>query len=128
MAYLYKDDYPKRREYLQELHVPLPQGIISHYIYIAISMNHFPVKVKVAILDDYQNVAFTSTNKWSTATVTSASGNCPLSSLLSVDSFPETLHDEDALVDKLHSYEIICVMRERTKFTASLLDRLPNLK
>jgi len=84
--------------------------------------------IKVAILDDYQNVAFTSTDKWSTATVTSASGNVPLSSLLSVDSFQETLHDEDALVDKLHPYQIICAMRERTKFTPSLLDRLPNLK
>ena len=38
--------------------------------------------VKVAILDDYQNVALTNTDKWLTATVTSASGNVPLSSLL----------------------------------------------
>ncbi|KAF5355893.1 hypothetical protein D9756_004350 [Leucocoprinus leucothites] len=74
------------------------------------------------------NVAFTSTDQWSTATVASASGSQTLLSLLSFDSFPETLHDEDALADRLHPYEIICTMRERTKFTASLLNRLPNLK
>ena len=72
-------------------------------------MNHS--SVKVAILDDYQNVAFASTDKWSTATVTHASGNVPLSSLLSIDSFPETLHDENALVDRLYPYQIICAMR-----------------
>ncbi|KAF7784844.1 hypothetical protein Agabi119p4_1009 [Agaricus bisporus var. burnettii] len=73
-------------------------------------------KVRVAILDDYQNVAFTFGN-WSS-----------ILDKLSIDSFPETLHDEDALVKRLYDYEIICAMRERTKFTASLLDRLPNLK
>ncbi|KAJ3571965.1 hypothetical protein NP233_g3405 [Leucocoprinus birnbaumii] len=85
-------------------------------------------QIKVAILDDYQNVAFTSTDKWTTTTVSSTSSNLPLLSLLSFDSYPETLHDEDALAERLYPYEIICSMRERTKFTASLLDRLPNLK
>lgn len=75
-----------------------------------------PNKIRVAILDDYQNVALTSAD-WS-----------PVLDRLSIDTFPETLHDEEELVKRLHDYEIICAMRERTKFTASLLDRLPNLK
>lgn len=73
-------------------------------------------KVRVAILDDYQNVALTSAD-WS-----------PVLERLSIDTFPETLHDEGELVKRLYDYEIICAMRERTKFPASLLDRLPNLR
>lgn len=73
-------------------------------------------KVRLAILDDYQNVAFTFAD-WS-----------PILDKLSIDPFPETLHDEDALVKRLYDYEVICAMRERTKFPASLLDKLPNLK
>ncbi|TFK30365.1 hypothetical protein FA15DRAFT_579686 [Coprinopsis marcescibilis] len=42
--------------------------------------------------------------------------------------YSDTIHDEDALVQRLEPYEIICAMRERTKFNRSLLDRLPNLK
>ncbi|KXN85587.1 Glyoxylate reductase [Leucoagaricus sp. SymC.cos] len=82
-------------------------------------------KIRVAILDDYQNVAFSITSKWSTTTL---SNGIDLLSRLSIDSFPDTLHDEDALVNRLYPYEIICAMRERTKFASSLLDRLPNLK
>ncbi|KIK70882.1 hypothetical protein GYMLUDRAFT_66097 [Collybiopsis luxurians FD-317 M1] len=40
----------------------------------------------------------------------------------------DTLADEDDLVKRLEPYEIVCAMRERTKFFSSLLDRLPNLK
>ena len=72
--------------------------------------------VKVAILDDYQRVAFTFAD-WSA-----------LQGRIKADVFTETLADEDALVERLKPYPIICAMRERTKFPASLLDRLPNLK
>lgn len=71
---------------------------------------------RVAILDDYQSVSLTSAD-WS-----------PLQGKIDVDVYSDTLADEDALVRRLEPYEIICAMRERTKFTASLLDRLPNLK
>lgn len=71
---------------------------------------------RVAILDDYQNVGLT-TADWSS-----------LKDRVSIDVFHDTLHDEDALVERLHSYPIICAMRERTKFPASLLSRLTNLK
>ncbi|KAJ7786208.1 D-isomer specific 2-hydroxyacid dehydrogenase [Mycena metata] len=36
--------------------------------------------------------------------------------------------NEDLLVQRLENYEIICAMRERTKFSASLMDRLPKLQ
>ena len=71
---------------------------------------------RVAVLDDYQRVALTFAD-W-----TSLKGR------VKVDIFTETLHDEDALVERLKPYAIICAMRERTKFPASLLDRLPNLR
>ena len=71
---------------------------------------------KVAILDDYQRVALMLAD-WS-----------PLQGRVKVDVYTETLHDEDALVERLKPYAIICAMRERTKFPASLLDKLPNLK
>ncbi|TCD63327.1 hypothetical protein EIP91_005673 [Steccherinum ochraceum] len=71
---------------------------------------------RVAILDDYQKVAFTFAD-WSV-----------LKGKVSIDVFTDTISDEDALVKRLEPYNIICAMRERTKFRASLLDRLPNLK
>lgn len=73
-------------------------------------------RTPVAILDDYQHVAFQYAD-WS-----------PIKDQLVVDVFDETLLDEDALVQRLEKYTIICAMRERTKFPASLIDKLPNLK
>ncbi|KAI0931874.1 hypothetical protein AcW1_000842 [Taiwanofungus camphoratus] len=71
---------------------------------------------RIAILDDYQNVAFTSAD-WS-----------PIQDRILINSFSDTIADEDALVKRLEPYSIVCAMRERTKFSASLLDKLPNLK
>ncbi|KXN88036.1 D-3-phosphoglycerate dehydrogenase [Leucoagaricus sp. SymC.cos] len=88
------------------------------------SSNSLP-KIRVAVLDDYQDAAFTITNRWASTTL---SDGTLLMSRLTFDTFPETLHDEDAIAERLYPYEIICAMRERTKFTASLIDRLPNLK
>jgi phosphoglycerate dehydrogenase-like enzyme len=73
-------------------------------------------KFRLAILDDYQRVALTSAD-WS----------CVQDRLM-IDVFTDTISSEDALVQRLKPYTIICAMRERTKFRASLLDRLPNLK
>ncbi|TRM60264.1 D-isomer specific 2-hydroxyacid dehydrogenase [Schizophyllum amplum] len=73
-------------------------------------------RVRVAILDDYQNVALTLAD-WSS-----------VESRAAIDVYNDTIHDEDALVERLAKYEIICAMRERTKFNRALLDRLPNLK
>ena len=73
-------------------------------------------RVRVAILDDYQNVAFKFAD-WS-----------GIQDRIIVDSFPDTTADEDVLAKRLEPYTVICAMRERTKFRASLLDRLPNLR
>ncbi|KAJ3779110.1 D-isomer specific 2-hydroxyacid dehydrogenase [Lentinula raphanica] len=76
----------------------------------------YPFDNDMAILDDYQQVALTIAD-WSS-----------IIDRLRVDVFTETLSDEDSLVKRLEPYEIICAMRERTKFPPSLLDRLPNLR
>ncbi|KAH9898114.1 D-isomer specific 2-hydroxyacid dehydrogenase [Cubamyces lactineus] len=73
-------------------------------------------RIRVAILDDYQNVAFKFAD-WS-----------GIKDRIIVDSFPDTTADEDVLAKRLEPYTVICAMRERTKFRASLLDRLPNLR
>ncbi|KAF5380302.1 hypothetical protein D9757_007934 [Collybiopsis confluens] len=73
--------------------------------------------IRLAILDDYQQVALT-TADWTS-----------ISNLgVQIDVFTDTLLDEDSLAKRLEPFEIICAMRERTKFLPSLLDRLPNLK
>ena len=42
--------------------------------------------------------------------------------------FKDTLHDEDALVARLKPFDVICLMRERSKMPASVIARLPNLR
>jgi phosphoglycerate dehydrogenase-like enzyme len=71
---------------------------------------------RVAVLDDYQRVALTSTD-WSM-----------LDGRVDVDVFSDHLTDEDALAARLAPYEIVAAMRERTAFPASLVERLPNLR
>jgi len=71
---------------------------------------------RACILDDYQEVGLRYAD-WA-----------PLKDRVDVTVFTDTLADEDLLVSRLHPYEIVCAMRERTKFSASLLDRLPNLR
>ena len=71
---------------------------------------------RLAIIDDYQNVALAMTD-WS-----------PLADDVSISVFNDHLDDENALADRLREFEIICVMRERTPFPESLLKKLPNLE
>jgi hypothetical protein len=71
--------------------------------------------IRVAILDDYQRIALTSVD-WSA-----------VKNRVTIDVFSDTIHDEDLLAQRLESYHIICAMRERTKLSSTLLDRLPNL-
>jgi phosphoglycerate dehydrogenase-like enzyme len=68
-----------------------------------------------AILDDYQNCAL---------------GFADWASLdgVQVENFTDNLASADALVERLAKYEIIVAMRERTRFDAALLARLPRLK
>lgn len=73
-------------------------------------------KVQAAILDDYQNIA----------EPLMAAREVPDD--LEVTVFHDHLTDEDALADRLRGFEIVCVMRERTPFRRSLLERLPDLR
>ncbi|SUB83935.1 Glycerate dehydrogenase [Pragia fontium] len=74
------------------------------------------MKLKCAILDDFQNVALSMAN-WST-----------LGDRVEVFSLSQHFTDENALVKAIEHCDIIVIMRERTPFTAGLLARLPNLK
>lgn len=70
---------------------------------------------RVAVLDDYLKVALKSAD-WSL-----------LSNDVQVQVFHHYLGDEDAVAEALLEFEVLVVMRERTAFPASLLQRLPNL-
>jgi len=72
--------------------------------------------VKIAILDDYQDVALKMAD-WS-----------GLADRAQVDVYNDHLADSDAVVKRLHPYDIICVMRERTPLNRGIIERLPNLK
>jgi len=72
--------------------------------------------MRVAILDDYQNTALASAD-WSL-----------ISDRTQIEVFTDHLFDEDEIVRRLQDFEVICAMRERTPFTRSLIERLPNLK
>ena len=71
---------------------------------------------RIAILDDYQGAALSSVS-WDL-----------LDGRAVVDVYRYTLADEDELVERLSAYEILVLIRERTRFPASLLARLPRLE
>jgi phosphoglycerate dehydrogenase-like enzyme len=72
--------------------------------------------VKIAILDDYQQVAMQSAD-W---------GSLPAGT--EVLAFAENIADPDELVRRLQPYAVIVAMRERTRFPAQVIDALPNLR
>ena len=72
--------------------------------------------MKVAILDDYQNVALKFAD-WSA-----------VSKHAQIDVFNDHVAEPDAVVERLLPYDIVAVMRERTPLRRDILDRLPNLK
>jgi phosphoglycerate dehydrogenase-like enzyme len=74
------------------------------------------MRTRVAVLDDYQNVAMTSAD-WS-----------PVSSRADVTVFNDHVADPDALVARLQPFDVIMVMRERTPLSRNVIERLPNLR
>ncbi len=72
--------------------------------------------MRLAILDDYQNVALTMAD-WD-----------GLRPSLEIQTFRDTFASEDAAAAGLGDFEIVVAMRERTAFRRSLLERLPKLK
>ena len=72
--------------------------------------------VRIAVLDDCQNVAM-SLADWSV-----------LDARATVTVFNDHLADSDAVVERLQPFEIVCVMRERTPMTRTIIERLPKLR
>lgn len=72
--------------------------------------------IKCAILDDYQDVAL------------SCADFSALKGRVEFHVFTDNVADTDELVDRLAHFEIVVAMRERTRFDAERLARLPNLK
>ena len=72
--------------------------------------------LKVAILDDYQNVAqeFVDLKK--------------LSGKYEIKIFSEPFENEEDAIEKLKDFEALMVMRERTKITSKLINNLKKLK
>jgi phosphoglycerate dehydrogenase-like enzyme len=73
-------------------------------------------KTRVAVLDDYQDVALQMTD-WSR-----------LSLDTDIQVFQDHLSDLDAVAERLKDFAIVVAMRERTPFRRDLLARLPKLK
>ncbi|PHH38837.1 D-2-hydroxyacid dehydrogenase family protein [Pseudomonas putida] len=72
--------------------------------------------VQIAVIDDWQDVARDVVD-WSV-----------LDSIGDVTFVHDYPADNVTLAERLSQYQVICVMRERTRFDQELLQRLPNLK
>ncbi len=73
--------------------------------------------MRVAVLDDYQSVAFRFAD-WGRLADRG----------VTVVPFADHVHDPDALVARLSDFDAVLRMRERTEFPAAVLERLPRLK
>jgi lactate dehydrogenase-like 2-hydroxyacid dehydrogenase len=72
--------------------------------------------LRIAILDDYQDVALKSAD-WSS-----------LSDRATLTVFNDHVSDANEIVDRLTAFDVVCVMRERTPLSRDILARLPQLK
>jgi D-3-phosphoglycerate dehydrogenase len=88
---------------------------ISGFFLNNASYNNKGSAVKIAVLDDYQDVV--------------RKLDCfKILSNYDVSVFNETYPDSDELASKLAAFEVLVLIRERTKITEELLSKLPNLK
>jgi phosphoglycerate dehydrogenase-like enzyme len=71
---------------------------------------------RIAVLDDYQDVAL-SLADWSV-----------LDARATVTVFNDHLADSEAIVERLQPFDVVCVMRERTPMTRTIIERLPKLR
>ena len=72
--------------------------------------------LNVAVLDDYQNVTKKFGN-WS-----------ELEGKINLKIFNKYFDDSNELVKYLSDFDVLCLMRERTLLSSSIIDQLPNLK
>ena len=72
--------------------------------------------IKVAILDDYQNISqeFVDLKK--------------LSKKFEIKVFHEPFKSNEEIIRNLKEFEALLIMRERTKFTKEVINKLPKLK
>ena len=73
-------------------------------------------KIKVAVLDDYQNVTRKFAN-WEA-----------LDLKIELHIIDKYIGVDKNLVEQLIDFEVLCLMRERTPLTEDLINKLPNLK
>jgi len=73
-------------------------------------------KIKVAILDDYQNVTHKFAD-WDS-----------LSDKIDLKIFNGYIGNDNNLAEQLKDYDVLCLMRERTPLPKELINKLPNLK
>jgi hypothetical protein len=73
-------------------------------------------RFRIAVLDDYQQVAL-SLADWSV-----------LDARATVTVFNDHVADSDAVVERLQPFDIVCVMRERTPMTRTIIERLHKLR
>nr|WP_179467874.1 D-2-hydroxyacid dehydrogenase family protein [Mycolicibacterium vinylchloridicum] len=73
-------------------------------------------RIQVAVLDDYQNVAWEMAD-WSA-----------VAERADITVFSDHVFDADELVARLTPFDVIFVMRERTPLPRSIIERLPRLK
>lgn len=81
-----------------------------------LSCRDFFMKLRCAILDDYQQIALNIVD-WS-----------HLSNVIDITSFNLHFSNDDDLIEAVYDKEIIMLMRERTPFSRAIFERLPNLK
>src|SRR3989441_1183968 len=74
------------------------------------------MRMKIAILDDYQDIAMTLAD-WSS-----------IPGRPEIKVFTDHVVDLEKLAERLLPYDILCIMRERTPMPAALIERLPHLK
>lgn len=85
-------------------------------------MAPIPSVIKLAILDDYANIAIPHFQSLQQSYKD-----------IKIDTYNTTLNaniseEHSQLIERLKSYNVISSMRERTRFPASIIDELPNLK
>ena len=72
--------------------------------------------MKIAVLDDYQNIALELAD-WST-----------LAGRAEITVFNDHIADPAAIIDRLLPFDVVSVMRERTPLPRDIIERLPRLK
>lgn len=73
-------------------------------------------RVRIAILDDYQNVALDVAD-WS-----------PLKDRADITVFNDHVAQTAQVIERLKPFDVRCVMRERTPLTRTIIEGLPSLR